>query len=75
MRTQAYHGGDKYTGVDIGVLMEKSDDIMTDIHQYLQELDHPLKEATYGETFDICDLIETPPFVFCFPYFERITTR
>jgi hypothetical protein len=37
MRTQAYHGGDKYTGVDIGVLMEKSDDIMTDIHQYLQE--------------------------------------
>jgi hypothetical protein len=38
--------------------MEKSDDIMTDIHQYLQELDHPLKEATYGETFDICDLIK-----------------
>jgi hypothetical protein len=58
MRTQAYHGGDKYTGVDIGVLMEKSDDIMTDIHQYLQELDHPLKEAIYGETFDICDLIK-----------------
>jgi hypothetical protein len=58
MRTQAYHGGDKYTGVD-KVLMEKSDDIMTDIHQYLQqELDHPLKEAIYGETFDICDLIK-----------------
>jgi nitrate reductase assembly molybdenum cofactor insertion protein NarJ len=57
--------------------MEKSDDIMTDIHQYLQELDHPLKEATYGETFDmrpnqrLLRLLD----IICFPYFERITTR
>ena len=77
MQTQAYHGGDKYTGVDIGVLMEKSDDIMTDIHKYLQELKHLLKEATYDETFDICDLIKRSSvcLIFCTPYFERITTR
>jgi hypothetical protein len=52
MRTQVYRGGDKYTGVDIEVFMDKSDDIKT----YLQELKHPLNEATDKEISDICDL-------------------
>jgi hypothetical protein len=58
MRTQAYHGGDKYTGVDIGILMEKSDEIMTEIEKYLRDLNHPLKEATDEEIATRCDLIK-----------------
>jgi hypothetical protein len=58
MRTQAYHGGDKYTGVDIGFFMGKTEDITEEIKTYLQELKHPVKEATDRQISDICDLIK-----------------
>jgi hypothetical protein len=54
MRTQAYHGGDKYTGVDIGVLMDKSDEIMERVEIYLQEFQHPLKEASNLHISEFC---------------------
>ena len=58
MKTQAHHGGDKYNGVDIGVLMENSDEIMDKVETYLQEFVHPQKEATKEEIADICGLIK-----------------
>ena len=54
MRTQSYHGSDKYTGVDIGVLMEKSDEIMERVETYLLEFQHPLKEASNVDISEFC---------------------
>ena len=44
MRTQAYHGGSKYTGVDLGILMENSTGIMNEIEVYLKSVSHQFKE-------------------------------
>lgn len=35
------HGGDEYTRLDIGVLMEKLEEIMPEIEKYSLELEHP----------------------------------
>jgi hypothetical protein len=46
MRTQAYHGGCKLSGVDVGKFMSQADKIIPEIEAYLIGLDHPLKEAS-----------------------------
>jgi hypothetical protein len=58
MRTQAHHGGDKYTGVDIGILMGNADAIVGEIQTYLVEIKHPLKAAKDGETIIFCHHIK-----------------
>jgi hypothetical protein len=58
MRTQAHHGGDKYTRVDIGILMGNTNTIVGDIEKYLLEIMHPLKEAGDTEISDLCDPIK-----------------
>jgi hypothetical protein len=58
MRTQAHHGGDKYTGVDIGILMGNAGPIVGEIEAYLLEIKHPLKAAKDGETIIFCDHIK-----------------
>jgi hypothetical protein len=58
MRTQAYHGGEKYTGVDIGILTGNANIIVGEIEEYLLEIVHPLKEASDGEIRDFCNHIK-----------------
>jgi hypothetical protein len=58
MRTQAHHGGDKYTGVDVGILMGNADKIVVEIEMYLLQIKHPLKEARDEEITTFCDHIK-----------------
>ena len=58
MRTQAHHGGDKYTRVDLGIFMGNADTIVGEIEKYLLESKHPLKEACDEEIILICDHIK-----------------
>jgi hypothetical protein len=58
MRTQAHHGGEKYTGVDIGILLGNADTIVGEIQDYLLERKHPLKEANDTEIMTFCDHVK-----------------
>jgi hypothetical protein len=58
MRTQAHHGGDKYTGVDIGILMGNANNIVGEIETYLVGINHPRKEAKEAEIRRFCDHIK-----------------
>jgi hypothetical protein len=46
MRTQAYHGGYKFSGVDIGKFLSNADEIVAEIETYLIGLDHGIRDAT-----------------------------
>jgi hypothetical protein len=49
-----HHGGDKYTGVDIKILIGNTDIIVDEVEKDWVEIDHPLKEASDGEIHDFC---------------------
>jgi hypothetical protein len=58
MRTQAHHGGKKYTGVDLGILMEKANTIVGELGMYLLRKEHPLKEASDEDIIRFCNHIK-----------------
>jgi hypothetical protein len=59
MRTQAYHGGSKYTGEHIGILMEYAEEIMGKTDEYLITIDHEHREASDEEISHFCGLIKS----------------